>query len=288
MRIAVSIYSFSQAIHDGRLTPLACVSKAKEMGFDAIEFVDFVFDPCADREAFARQLHEECARVGIPVSNYCFGADFLNGSNGDVKAEIEKAKRNIDIAQILGAPNVRHDVTAGPNPRKWLGYDNVLPRLADAVRQVTEYAAAKGIRTTTENHGHFSQESLRVEKLVNTVAHENFGLLCDIGNFLCADDDPVLAVGRVAPYAFYVHVKDFHVIPGDRYAPGQGFSLSRGGNWLRGAIIGHGNVPVLQCLRILKNAGYDGTLSIEFEGLEDCILALSIGLENLRGYLAQL
>ena len=43
---------------------------------------------------------------------------------------------------------------------------------------------------------------------------------------------------------------------------------SRAGNYLRGTIIGHGNVPVKQCLHILKSAGYDDTISIEFEGME--------------------
>ena len=66
--------------------------------------------------------------------------------------------------------------------------------------------------------------------------------------------------------------------------PGEGFFLSRGGNFLRGTIIGHGDVPVLQCLRALKRTGYDGYLSIEFEGMEDCIQGISVGLANLRRY----
>ena len=40
MKVAVSSYSFTQAIRDGRLTLMDCISKAKEMGFEAIEFVD--------------------------------------------------------------------------------------------------------------------------------------------------------------------------------------------------------------------------------------------------------
>ena len=60
-----------------------------------------------------------------------------------------------------------------------------------------------------ENHGFFCQDSDRVELLVNKVAHKNFGLLVDMGNFLCVDEDPAVAVGRCAPYAFNVHVKDF-------------------------------------------------------------------------------
>ena len=43
MKFSVSVYSFMQYIQDGRLTPFSCIEKVKEMGFDAIEYVDFVF-----------------------------------------------------------------------------------------------------------------------------------------------------------------------------------------------------------------------------------------------------
>ena len=38
---------------------------------------------------------------------------------------------------------------------------------------------------------------------------------------------------------------------------------------------------------ILKDAGYDHWLSVEFEGMEDCIKALEYDLTNLKGMLEQ-
>ena len=43
-----------------------------------------------------------------------------------------------------------------------------------------------------------------------------------------------------------------------------------------------------QCLQILKNAGYDGFLSLEFEGMEETIEALQIGMENLHRIISEL
>lgn len=276
-----------QYIQDGRLTPFSCIEKVKEMGFDAIEYVDFAFPEDEDPTEYAKKLRAEADRVGLAISNYAVGADFLNGSDGDLEAEVERLQGQVDIAAILGCPTMRHDVTGGIANRTYQGYDNVVERLAKGCRAVAEYAAQKGIRTMTENHGFFSQDSLRVEKLINTVASDNFGQLVDMGNFLCADDDPVTAVGRCAPYAFYVHAKDFIVKSGQGVNPGQGFFLSRGGNFLRGTIVGHGDVPVVQCLRALKGAGYDGYIAIEFEGMEDCVKGVAIGLENLKRYVAE-
>lgn len=290
MKISVSTYSYIKLINEGVMTQFDCISKAKEMGFDAIEIESIHPHDGSSQKEYAQKLAEELKRQNMPISNFTFGADFLNGSNGNTEAEIARVKEMIDIAEILGAKSVRHDATLGysQDVRKYRGFDDVLPIIADACRQVTKYAAAKGIKTMVENHGFFCQDSDRVEKLVNIVADENFGLLTDMGNFLCADENPAIAFGRVAPYAFYAHAKDFHVKSCMAPNPGQGFFRTRNGNFLRGAIIGHGDVPVKHCLAALKQAGYDGYVAIEFEGMEEPIMALTIGLENLRGYICQL
>lgn len=278
MKFAVSIYSFMQYIRAEKFTLSDCVAKAKEMGFDAIEIVDFVLGE--DKVASAKEIRAKADEVGIEISNFAVGADLL------AEDGVQKVKELVDIAEVLGVPFLRHDVASTARLKSYEGYDNVVDRLADACREITEYAATKNIRTTTENHGYFSQDSLRVEKLINTVAHENFGMLIDMGNFLCADDDPVTAVGRCAKYAFYVHAKDFIVKSGQNANPGEGFFVSRGGNFLRGTIIGHGDVPVLQCLRALKKAEFDGYVAVEFEGMEDCINGIRIGFDNLKNYAA--
>ncbi len=282
MKISVSSYSFSQYISDGRLTQLTCIAKAKELGFDAIEFTDLQPPEGVTEEEYAHQIRQECDRVGLPVSNYTISADLLNT---DPKAEVERLKKKVDIAAILGTKSMRHDAAwgwRGDNVRGTQGLQNIVDRLADCCREVTEYAASKGIRTMVENHGTFLQDADRVERLINTVNHPNFGWLCDMGNFMCADENPALSYGKAAPYAFYAHAKDFIWKSGSEFDPGEGFFQTRSGNYLRGTIIGHGAVPVKQCLRILKNNGYDSYLGVEFEGIEDCLLGLRIGLANLR------
>ncbi|HRJ43696.1 MAG: sugar phosphate isomerase/epimerase [Caldilineaceae bacterium] len=284
MQIGVSSYSFVRLVRSGQMAQIDVIRQAKEMGFDAIEFSTIALPEGKSLPAFAAELREESERVGLPIVNYTIGADFLRGSSGDLRAEIARVLTEVDVAEILGVPGMRHDASAGwpaghPGPRSFAA---ALPRLAAGCRAVTEYAGAKGIRTMVENHGFFCQESARVEQLVTAVDHPNFGVLVDMGNFLCADDEPTGAVGRLMPHAFHCHAKDFHVKAGTEFAPGQGWFQSRAGNYLRGAIIGHGNVPVVQCLGVMRRGGYNGVLSIEYEGIEDVLMGLAIGQENLR------
>lgn len=283
MKLSVSSYSFGKLLYSREITQFDCIQKAKDIGFDAIEFVDILAPEGVSKEEYAAVLSKECKRLAMPVSSFTFGADFLTGSGGDTKLEIERVKTMVDIAAILGTDLIRHDATTGDGRT----FDTILPVIADACREVTIYAAAKGIRTTVENHGFFCQDSDRMEKLYQAVNHENFGLLTDMGNFLCADEAPDKAFGRLAPYAFYAHAKDFHVKSAMLPDPGEGFFRSRSGNYLRGAIIGHGNVPVLHCIRALKNAKYDGYVAIEFEGMEEPVQGITIGLNNLRRYIIE-
>ncbi|MCI8623562.1 MAG: sugar phosphate isomerase/epimerase [Provencibacterium sp.] len=287
MKIALSTYSLQRRLEERTLTQFGCIAKAKEMGFDAIEFVGIQPHDGSSAGEYAARLREECERLEMPVSNYTVSADFLRCES--VEREVERVRGEVDIAALLGATSMRHDATVGypEGARGRRGFEDCLPVLADACRQVTQYAKTKGVRTMVENHGFFCQDSERVEALVNTVADDNFGLLCDMGNFLCADEDPVHAFSRVAPYAFYAHAKDFHIKSGMGPDPGDGFFRTRGGNYLRGAVIGHGEVPVLQCLQILKSAGYTGDFAIEFEGIEEPERGISIGLDNLRRFIRE-
>jgi sugar phosphate isomerase/epimerase len=284
MKIGVSSYCFHRLVSSGQMKQLDVISKAKEIGFDVIEFSALHLDEGETPISFAPKIKAEAARVGIEVGNYTIGADFLNHPNG-VMGQVEALKDEVKAAKLMGAPGMRHDVVYGfPQGDYTMGYDGILPTLAKGCRAVTEFAAGMGIKTMVENHGFIAQDSCRVEKLMNAVAHPNFGWLVDIGNFTCADEEPYKAVGVAARYAFHVHAKDFHIKSGMLPNPGEGWFQSRGGTYLRGAVLGHGDVPVLQCLALLKRAGYDGAISLEFEGIEDPIVGITIGHNNLRRF----
>ncbi len=280
MKFSVSSYSYAGLTGSGEKTEAQLVPLAAEMGFDAIEFAEIHPPEGMDKTEYAFSLRREAEKAGIEIAAYCIGADLLK----DTDKEIGRLKGEVDVAAALGAKVMRHDASGGfaKETRGQRGFANAFPMLVRGYKEVTEYAQTKGIRTCIENHGYFCQDSARVEAIINGVAHENFGALVDIGNFMCADEDPAVAVGNLAPYAFHVHCKDFHFKKGTEFVPDEGFFGTRGGNFLRGAIIGHGVVPVAQCLRILKNSGYNGYYTVEFEGMEHPLTGVRLGLQTLK------
>lgn len=277
MKIGVSSYSFRRYMEATGATYTDVCSLAKQTGYDGIEFTDLLLtaQPAESVEALADIISAHCASLGLPILSYTVGADFMKE---DRQAEVTRLKSCVDIAARLGAPLMRHDATW----RREGDWRAVIREIAPAIREVTEYAAGKGIRTMTENHGYFIQDAERMEALIKAVGHPNYGWLVDIGNFACADEDSISAVKVAAPYAFHVHAKDFLIKPKEAFAPGDGWFPSRDGRHLRGTIVGHGVIPIPECVRILKEAGYDGYFSYEFEGLEDNLTAISFGLSYLR------
>ncbi len=284
MKFSVSSYSFQKLLNEKKYTQLELIKIAKDMGFDGIEFTDLMPPEGVTNAEYATRLKAEAEKQGIEIVNYTIGANFL--CEAGVDAEAERLFGQVDIAELLGAKGMRHDAAWGYSDEEkiYKSFDSALPLLAQGCRKVTEYAAKKGIKTMVENHGYFAQDSDRVEKLVNAVANPNFGLLVDMGNFMCADDEPAKAVGKVASYAKHVHAKDFIKKSGNGADPGDGFFRTRGGDYLRGTVVGHGDVPVMQCLQTLIRSGYDGYVSIEFEGVEDNEWAIKTGLDNLKRY----
>jgi len=291
MKPAVSAYSFSQYIRQGKLTQYDTVEEAHKLGINAIEFTEMKPSdaPSLDEQKeHALRIRRRADELGMEIVAYTIGAD-VSVTGEEAEAAVKRLCEQLDVAKILGVPVMRHDVCYKLGKTGYTrSFGLMLPVIAENTRRVTEYAQTLGIRTCTENHGFIAQDSLRVEALFNAVNHDNYGLLVDFGNFRCADEDSVTAVSRVAPYAVHVHAKDMVILPGTDAHPGAGCITTRGGNFLKGTVIGQGNVPVKQCLRIMKRAGYEGYVSIEYEGAEDCIQGISTGFSNLTRYIAEI
>jgi sugar phosphate isomerase/epimerase len=186
----------------------------------------------------------------------------------------------VDIAAQLGVKLMRHDV-ASVADISIKNFVVLLPRLAEACRRVADYAATFGITTSIENHGYFLQASDRVQALIHATDRANFRTTLDIGNFMCADENSVVAVKKNIAYASMVHIKDFY-LRSLKQDPGEGWFPTAHGNHLRGAIIGNGDIDMRSVLKVVKQSGYDGFLSVEFEGMEECKKGTRIGLNNLK------
>lgn len=279
MKIGVSTYSLSRAILAKEMSVLDVIDYTAEIGGQHVEIVPFGFN-LKENPALIDQIRDKASQLQIDISNYAIGANFANTNEQEYEKEIERVMAEVDVAHRLGVKLMRHDVAASKDLSigKFL---KELPRLSEACRRIADYANQYGITTSLENHGYFIQSSDRVQALIDQVDRANYKTTLDIGNFMCVDEEPTAAVKKNISYASMVHIKDFYLRPA-AYDLGEGWFKTQSGNLLRGAIIGHGDIPMREVLRIIKHSGYDGYISIEFEGLEDCKLGTRLGLEYVN------
>lgn len=294
MKLGISSYCLDREIEQGRMTLAEAIDWAAAQGAQCMELVPFAFrfdDPATgkiDTQAIA-QVKKQARDAGVELCNYSVLADLCREGEAQ-RAEIDRLKHEIDIAAELGLPRMRHDVCAFRRPQGQntpRDFERMLPRMAEAARELTQYGRSRGVQTLIENHGFFANGSDRVIRILDLVDDDNYGLLLDTGNVICVDEDPAIAARTLAPLCRMVHLKDFYIRtrdPGDstQFDCAGSWFRSRGGRYLRGAILAQGDLDIEETLSALKHSGYDGHIVIEFEGMEDARYATSAGLHNAR------
>jgi len=287
MKTCISTYSLWRVMNSGK-TMFDVIDIIKELGADGVEFV------LDDNKPEGMTLGERAAELaayarekGLETPIYTTGANFFQK---DPSQEVRRVCRHVDAAAEAGIKLMRHDITAGfyAGYTGLMTFDAVLPVVAEAIREVAEYAQSKGVTTCSENHGRLVQDSDRMLAVFNAVNHPNYRYLCDIGNFGGVDEDCAVAVSKLLPFIAHVHAKDCFWRSGKERDPGYGWGKTRAGNYRRATIYGQGDVPVFQILSLIRDSGYDGFVSLEFEGIEDVMLGVTQSFANLKRDIAEI
>lgn len=277
MKISVSSYSFDKYIRETNCDYIAVCDKAKELGFEGIEFIQLdYYDKRDNLIDLAFEIRAHCERIGLEIVAYTVSANLAERKGWE---EVKKLKESVDICEALGAPLFRHDVCQ--KLPEGVTVERAIKRMTPRIRRVTEYAKKRGIKTCTENHGFVFQSPEVMEKLIKAVDRANYGWLVDIGNFLCSDSEPLSSVKIASPYAVHLHAKDFLMLD-ENDTSSDGVLTTNAGKKIVGTVLGKGVVPVADCIKVMKESGYDDFVTVEFEGREDNLTALAESLEVLK------
>lgn len=291
MKKGISSYCLSPAMKKGA-SIYEVIDYAKGIGCEHIEFVPFYTPFVLENEnrideAYIDSVRNKCFDVGLDISTYSVNADLISDDPEVRKSEIKRVKLHIDAAERLGLKWMRHDIASFRRPfssNTPENFEKCFPLMLEGIRELYEYAEKKGITTTLENHGFFCNGADRLIRLINASGCPNLKMTLDVGNFACVDEDPVAAVKKCLPYAAIIHFKDFYIRE-KKKLPGQTemFNCNNGswfetlsGRMLRGSILGQGDLDILAIVDLIKNSGFDGYLSLEFEGMEECHQGTSI------------
>jgi len=286
VKIGLSTYSLLDSIKAGEMDVLDVVQWISDNGGEHMEIVPYGFT-LVDNLDLADKVRDKANELGIELSNYSMPANFVQETEEEFEAEVARLKEHVDLIDRMGISHMRHDVTAFTLPPEKMTieyFESSLPQIIEGSRRIADYAAQFGITTTIENHGVAVQHSDRVQRVIQAVNRPNFKTTLDVGNFMCVDENSIIGVKKNLPFASLVHFKDFYFRPYyENPGAGKWFKTSNG-NFLRGSILGQGDIEIREIVKLIKDSGYDSYLTLEFEGMEECKEASRIGMDNLRRF----
>ena len=153
----------------------------------------------------------------------------------------EHLKILLDVAEAVGAQQLRTYTRHRGTPQEMV---DLTTRDLLAVAPLAERV---GIRVMLENHEKFTGPE--IAQVLERVNNPWIAALYDYGNSMMVMEDPLTALGAMAPYAHSAHLKD-HVMLSPQNSPDGRLSVL-------GVPIGQGNLPIVEITRRLIAAGLD-------------------------------
>ncbi|MBW7460701.1 sugar phosphate isomerase/epimerase, partial [Paenibacillus sepulcri] len=166
-----------------------------------------------------------------------------------------------------------------------VSYEQASDWIIDGLKEASAYAASQGVTLCLENHGLFAGKAEQVLNVIREVGSEHLRSTFDTGNFLLVDESPSEAAVKLADHISHVHLKDFALVEQD-YEGKIYTSLS--GQRYAGFAPGEGSVDLPFILGHLKDNGYNGRLTVEYEGDEEQKQGSERSILNLRRMLSAL
>lgn len=274
MKLSISMWSVVSVVKTGQMDLSAFVefaARQQENGAQGVELLDYFW---RDRVAELPKVKRQVADAGLALAVYSIGNDFFQPDREVWRQQLADLKTGVDVANQLETNTVR--VFSG-NAKDGYTLQDGLGWIIEGLAAGAEYAQSRGVTLALENHGLMAGRSDQVRTIIERVNSPALRANLDTGNFLLVNQNPTAAARELASLVALVHLKDFR-----KARPDETAHIYKGldGTAFTGAVVGEGQVELSTIVDILRKGGYDGWLSLEFEGGQD---PLTIGVpESLR------
>lgn len=267
--IGISTYSFWH-FKDERVEVADCIERAAAMGFDGVEILHRQMT--SEDNAYLQDLKRRAHANGLCLMGFSIHQGFVYPDADKRQQNIEHTHHCIELAYRLGIPVLRL------NTGRWntiadfdelmahKGIEPILPGhtedegfqwCIDAIEKCLPKAEECGVTLALENHWGLGRTAAGLLRIYNAIQSPWLKLLLDTGNFL---DDTYAQMQQIAPHAQIVQAKTY-------FGGGEWYTL---------------DIDYARVASILRQAGFKGWISLEFEGKEDAATGVPKSLALLR------
>jgi len=246
IKLALNAYSFNDLLigkgqpdNKPTLTLPELLDWCAVQNIEAIDVTGYYFPgyPGVPSDEYIYELKRKAFKLGIDISGTGIKNNFASPDPAVRKADVERAKQWIIVAEKLGAPVLR--LFAGEIPK---GYENKWDEVAgwmiECYKECAVFGAQHGVIIGIQNHGDMLQTADQCIKVVKAVNSKWSGIILDTGNFKVKD--PYTDIEAVIPYTTNWQVKE---------------SVFELGNPIK--------TDIPRLIKIIKKSGYRGYIPIE-------------------------
>lgn len=211
----------------------------------------------------------ELADAGFHISGLASSVRFDHPEEKDRERDLQTGKAYLELAVELGAGFVRvfGDVLPEGVPR-----ETTLRHIADGLQQLGEAAETLNVEVVMETHGDFSDSKL-VADVMRQVEGPAVGVLWDTHHpWRFYGEELSATFACLKPWVRQTHWKDSvtkrETTTDDeesQRAAEAAHALMSGHKHANYVLFGEGEFPAGECLRLLREAGYDGWHCYEWE-----------------------
>ena len=259
------------AILKGELDPYDFAAKAKELGFEGIEYVNQLYTDVTKAKNKGNALKTFIAQSNAQAKQHSVEnvlimidgeGDLAVPSLSERNKAIENHKIWVETAAAMGCHSIRINLFGERNEQAWKAQS------AESMLKLGEFAAPYQVNIIVENHGYLSSNAALVMDMLEEVNRPNCGTLPDFGNFCLERSEGARWGGAcVKEYDRYKGVEE--LMPRAFAVSAKSHDFDSQGN--------ETNTDYLRMLKLVKSAGYNGFIGVEYEGG---------GLSEIEGILA--
>lgn len=248
-QISLAQWSLHKLFFANEITTNDFAKEARDMGINAIEYVNSFFKDKAQDESYLSGLNTRAQDHNVKqLLIMCDGEGALGDADQAQRIQtVENHKKWVHAAKTLGCHSIRVNAASSGT------FEEQQKLAADGLRKLSEYADTHDINVIVENHGGYSSNADWLTAVMKLVDHPRCGTLPDFGNF-CMDwsrsDDPdawydrYKGTAQLMSYAKAVSAKSY-----DFNEQGDETTMD-----------------YRRLVKIVVDAGYNQWIGIEYEG----------------------
>lgn len=266
IKLSLQSLCYRDTFNAGKITMLGIIDKAAEYQMDGVDLHFTHFESTDD--SYLEEVKWACLKRGLHMCYIGVSNNF--GKTGqDLREQIDLMKEWIDVASKMGIPMIRAFGSWIPDGES---EESAWPRLVASTKEVANYGKSKAVYVGLHNHNHgcIPATGDQVIRLLDDVDNPYYSHILDTGQYRGSPgasfgergkEDPEWnfygSIETSAPRAVHVRAKIYRIASGVE-------------EWL----------DYDRIMPIIKNVGFNGWMSVVFEGQDELDEPSAVPLAN--------